>query len=133
MHRKRKVWHCRSELESQSIITVKQLRERQESEDEGWQDDLEVGALPSKRSSLGLNLHPAINCHPGVSHAGHGINVSAVPRIDVKLCPMLRHQLVDVKDPMMFFAKSRRAIAGTMNQLEISAVTYRGHCRTLNQ
>ena len=33
------------------------------------QDDLEGPTLASKMSRLDLNLGPAINCHPGVSHA----------------------------------------------------------------
>ena len=36
----------------------------------GWQDVLEVHTLFSKLSSLGLNLGPDINCHPGVSQSG---------------------------------------------------------------
>ena len=35
----------------------------------GWQDNLEGHALVSELSSLGLNLGPAINCHPGLSQA----------------------------------------------------------------
>ena len=43
------------------------------------------------------------------------INVCAIPQ-------------VDVKDPTVSFMKSRRAIAGTMNKLQIPELTYRGHC-----
>ena len=51
---------------------------------EGWQDSQEVCALASELSSLGLNPDPAINCHPGVSHAGQGSNVCAINLVDVK-------------------------------------------------
>ena len=37
---------------------------------EGWQDGQEECTLTSKPSRLGLNLDPAINCHPGVSKVG---------------------------------------------------------------
>ena len=52
----------------------------------GWQDGLEICTLDSELSSLGcLNLDPTINCHPGVSQVGGGINVCAVPQMAVKL------------------------------------------------
>ena len=41
--------------------------------------------MRSELSSLGSNLGPAINCHPGVSQAWRGIAVCAAPRTDVKL------------------------------------------------
>ena len=34
-------------------------------------------------------------------------------------CPICQHSLVDVKDPMVSFVKSRWAIVGTMNNLQI--------------
>jgi len=41
--------------------------------------------------------------------------------MDVK--PVYRHSSVDVKDPAMSFAKSRRPISGTLNNLQIPALT----------
>ena len=41
--------------------------------------------LDSELCSQGLNVARAINCRPGVYHAGQSINVCAVPRMDVKL------------------------------------------------
>ena len=38
--------------------------------------------------------------------------------------------LVDVKDPAVSFAKSVRAIAGTLNKLQIPALTFRGTAST---
>ena len=35
---------------------------------------------------------------------------------------------MDVKDPTVFFMKSRRAIAGTMAKLQMTALTNRWHC-----
>ena len=35
--------------------------------------------IASELSSLGSNLDPAMNCHPGISHAGQGITVCAGP------------------------------------------------------
>ena len=46
---------------------------------------LEVHRMASELYRMGLNLGPATNTHPGVSQAGLFINVSAVPRMDVKL------------------------------------------------
>ena len=38
-------------------------------------------------------------------------------------CPGCRHWLVDAKDPTVYFAKNRRAIAGTrLNKLQIPAL-----------
>ena len=44
--------------------------------------------------------------------------------------PISRHYSVDVTDPMVSFVKSRRAIAGTLNKLQIPDVTHGGggHC-----
>ena len=39
-----------------------------------------------------------------------------------------QHSLVDVKDPVVSFAKSMWAIAGTTVKFRIPALTYRGHC-----
>ena len=44
--------------------------------------------------------------------------------MDVKL-RVLSAALVDVKDPTVSFAKSRRAIAGTLNKLQFPALTGR--------
>ena len=49
------------------------------------QDGLDVRILTSEVSSLGSSLEPGINSHPGVSQAGQGINVCAVPQVDFKL------------------------------------------------
>ena len=60
----------------------------------------QVCALTFEPSSPGSNLHPAINCRPGVSHTGRSINVCAVHRVDVKLAsrlPAPHRSLVDVK------------------------------------
>ena len=35
-----------------------------------FKDILKVCAFPSELCSLGFNIDPAINCHPGISHAG---------------------------------------------------------------
>ena len=61
------------------IISKKWLKE-------GYQDGLEVRTLVSELSSLGLNLNPATNGQPGVLQAGWGIDVCAVPSMDVKPC-----------------------------------------------
>ena len=37
--------------------------------------------------------------------------------------PVCQHLLVDIKDPMVSFMKSRPAIAGTMNEIQIPALT----------
>jgi len=44
--------------------------------------------------------------------------------------PIWQHSLVDVKDPMVSFAKSRQAVSGTMGKFQISALTSRGHSHT---
>ena len=80
---------------------------------------------PLRLSSLGLNLNRATNCHSGVSQARRGIDVCAVPRTG---CPVYYNELLHVKYPMVCFAKSRRAIADTMQKLQIPALTYMGHC-----
>ena len=49
-------------------------------------------------------------------------------RLMLKGRPVCQYSLVDVKDPMVSFMKSRRAISGTMNKFKISVLTYRGHC-----
>ena len=82
-----------------------------------------IGSRAFERSSLGLNLDQAINCHPGVLQAERGINVCTVHRKDIKLklkipCSAstdVKGALVDVKDPMVSFAKSRQVIIGTRN------------------
>ena len=89
----------------------------------GWARDTHA----SKLASLGLNLNPAINCHPGVSQAGWFISVCTVHRMDIKLASCLP-EFVDVKDLTMSFVKSRRGIAGTLNKLQILALTNSGHC-----
>ena len=38
-------------------------------------------------------------------------------------CPICLHSLVDVKDPMVFFAKNMQAIASTRNKFQITALT----------
>ena len=47
--------------------------------------NLEICTLATELSSLCLNLDSAVNCHPGVSQAGRGINVCAAPRSGMKL------------------------------------------------
>ena len=47
--------------------------------------------------------------------------------MDVKRRPVCQHSLGYVKDPLVSFAKSRRAIAGTMNKIKIISLTSRGH------
>ena len=66
---------------------------------------LEVHTLTSELSRLGSNLQPATNSHPGLSQAVHGREAGR---------PVYQHQLVDVKDPMVSFLKSRWAIVGTL-------------------
>ena len=44
-----------------------------------------VCTLASDLSSLGLNINPAINCHPGVLHLWRCITKCAVSRMHVKL------------------------------------------------
>ena len=56
----------------------------------GCKDSLEMCTFASELSSLGLNLEPAINCHPGVLQAGLCINVCAVAQMDIKMAPHLR-------------------------------------------
>ena len=71
-----------------------------------------------------MQKHPAITSHPGVSQAGCGINMYAVSRIDIKLGLPSTSMLVDVRDPMVSFMKSKQAITGTLNKLQIPAGTY---------
>ena len=72
------------------------------------QGSLEVRTLACDLDNLGLNLGPAINSHPGVSHARKGVDMCAVPRIDVKLgVPSASLKVVDVKDHRVSFVKSR--------------------------
>ena len=57
------------------------------------------------------------------------INVFAVPRMNVKtgiMSASIRWWML--KDPMVSFTKSRRAIARTLNKFKIPALTSRGHC-----
>ena len=42
--------------------------------------------------------------------------------------PICRNLLVDAKDVIVSFTKSREAITGTINKLQIPALTYKGHC-----
>ena len=74
---------------------------------QGWQDGLTVCTLASKLSHLGLNPDPAINCHPSISQAGWWINVWGHPS-DGRSTehPICQHSLVDVKNPMVYFAKN---------------------------
>ena len=49
--------------------------------------------------------------------------------MDVKLCvPSASIRFVAVKDPILSFVKSRRAITGTLAKFQLPALTYRGHC-----
>ena len=41
---------------------------------------------------------------------------------------VLSASLVDMKNPMVSFVKSRQAIAGTVNKLQIPAISSSGHC-----
>ena len=91
----------------------------------GLQDGLEVCTFASELSSLGLNFGPATNSHPGVSQAGRGINVCAVPRMDATLqgIPSTGVSWWTLQIPRVAFAKSRRAIADTLNKFQIPVQT----------
>ena len=91
----------------------------------GW-PRLEVRTLASKLSSMGLIPDSAINCHPG-GFTGKGDPSMCVSSLGWMLNWRLvcQHLLVDVKDPMVSFMKSRQAIAGTMAKFQISALTSR--------
>ena len=68
---------------------------------------------PFKLSRLGSNLDPAIDSHPGVSHAEGNVNGCAIPRMDAKLeDPSYQHWLlVTVKYPMVSFTKYERELS----------------------
>ena len=83
--------------------------------------------LASELSSLRWNVDTAINCHPGVSYAERGINVCRPLDGHYTGCPVCQRHLVDVKDNMVSFAKTRRAIIGTLIKLQIPALTYMEH------
>ena len=54
--------------------------------------------------------------------------------MDVKLgVPSCQHYLVDVKDPTVSFAESRRANPGTLTKLQIPAPTYIGGTALVTQ
>ena len=93
-------------------------------------DDLEVREvciLSSKLSSLGSNPDsgPAMNCYSGFSIFHRlGDSSMCVSSLGWTLswASHLLVLFVDVKDPVVSFIKSRRAITGIMNKLQIPAL-----------
>ena len=74
--------------------------------------------IVSELSYLRLNLGQAINCHPGVSHEGRGIDVCAFLWMDVKPEDLsagpLSRLIVYIKDPMVSSATSKQLLASTL-------------------
>ena len=88
----------------------------------GYQGSLKLCASDFELSSQNLNTDTTIDCHSGVFQARRFSNVCAIHRIDVKLgVPPAR--LVNIKDPTMSFLESRRAVASTLDKLQITAST----------
>ena len=94
----------------------------------GRQDSLEVFTLASELFRLGLNLDPAMNYHPVVSHSGGSLDV-CVPSLKRTLSrrTVSQHRSsVDVKDPTVSLAESRQVITDTLNKLQTpSQITFR--------
>ena len=75
-------------------------------------------------SILDLNLDPAIKSHPDVSQAGSCINACTSNRNTLIGGPVCQHwSLVDVKDRMVSFTRSRQVIVCTLNKFQIPALT----------
>ena len=63
--------------------------------------------LAFELSILGLNPDPAINGHPGVLGAGQFINVCSIHLKDEpEDSSIAALEVVDIKDPILFFVKS---------------------------
>ena len=77
-----------------------------------------------------------LSSNPSDSQAGWFINVCAVPWMDVKRMSHLPALVCGSKDPTVSFAKSRRAIAGTLKKLQIpnpQRALRQRHSRTTSQ
>ena len=89
--------------------------------------------LTSKLSHLCSNLNLAINCHPRVPQAGRCITVSTISWMDAKLgTPSAGISWWALTIPLSF-AKTRRAIASSLNKIPNSCSNLQGalhqwHC-----
>ena len=88
---------------------------------------------------LDLNPDPGIKTVIQVFHR-QGNSSMCVPSLGWTLNrrPVCQHLLVDVKDPMVSFVKSRPAIAGTINKFQnccpnLQRALHQRHSRTLSQ